>query len=446
MPYTEMGTTWTKLLLITGHARRDPTFQFTSLAHLLNAEYLGDCYRQLDKHKAVGIDDVTWEDYGRNLEENLRNLETRLKRKTYWPAASKRVYIPKNEHETRPLGISTLENKIVERAVMKILESIYEQDFLECSYGFRPHRNCHQALKALNDAIMWQPVNHIVEADVKGFFDNVPHKELQKFLRIRIGDTALLELIEKFLKAGFVDKGELVASESGTPQGSILSPMLSNIFLHYVLDLWFEETVKRHVRGYCELIRYADDYVCVARYAEDAARIERALKNRFNKYGLEIHPDKSRKISFGRFEQTNAASQSRKPNTFDFLGFTLYCTKTLKGNFRPGFKTSQKKFRKRCKEVNEWLRTIRNQVKTVEWWETVKAKLRGHYQYYGVSGNYRSLALFYKITLRAVHKWLNRRSQKRKTSWEKFKQYLDAFPLPTPTIKYNLYMSKQTGS
>lgn len=236
MPYTDIGTTWQKLSLISGHAQRDPDFQFTSLAHLLNVDYLRDCYKSLNRNKAVGIDDVTWEDYGKELDENLKLLVSRLKRKKYRPIPARRVYIPKSKTGKRPLGIPALENKIVERGITWILESIYEQDFLNCSYGFRPKRNCHQALKELNDLIMFRPVNHIVEADIKGFFDKVSHEKLMEFVQIRIKDTTLLNLIKKFLKAGYIDDGVLVNPDSGTPQGSILSPMLANIFLHYVLD------------------------------------------------------------------------------------------------------------------------------------------------------------------------------------------------------------------
>jgi len=439
MQYSEIGKTWTKLSLISGRGRRDHTFKFTSLAHLLDVEYLRDCYQSLNRNKAVGIDNVSWDEYGADLDNNLQWLISRLKRKKYKPLPARRVYIPKNEKETRPLGISALENKIVERGITWILESIYEQDFLDCSYGFRPKRNCHQALKKLNDLIMFQPVNHIVEADIKGFFDNVDHDKLMEFIRIRISDTTLLNLIGKFLKAGYIDDGQLVKSDKGTPQGSILSPMLANIFLHYVLDEWFESTVKNHVRGYCELVRYADDFVCVVQYADDAKRIEQALKDRFEKYGLEIHPTKSRKISFGRFERENSGKQNRKANTFDFLGFTHYCDTSRKGNFKLGRKTSRKKFSAKCREMNDWLKRIRNLVKTKDWWKILAAKLRGHFQYYGVSENTASIVRFYKLTIRMVRKWLNRRSQKRKMSWTRFTKYLEHYPLPQPRIVHKFY-------
>jgi group II intron reverse transcriptase/maturase len=437
MPYTDIGETWQKLSLISGHARRDPDFQFTSLAHLLNVEYLRDCYKSLNRNKAVGIDNVSWEEYGMNLDDNLELLVSRLKRKKYKPIPARRVYIPKSETEKRPLGISALENKIVERGITWILESIYEQDFLNGSYGFRPKRNCHQALKGLNDLIMFQPVNHIVEADIKGFFDNVSHERLMEFIQIRIKDTTLLNLIKKFLKAGYVDDGVLVKPDTGTPQGSILSPMLANIFLHYVLDTWFATTVKSHVRGFCEIVRYADDFVCVVRYAKEANRIERGLQNRFNKYGLELHPTKSRNISFGRFERENAKRQSRRANTFNFLGFTHYCDRSRKGNFKVGRKTSRKKYSAKCRAMNAWLKAIRNQVKTKEWWKILKAKLRGHFQYYGVSENYDGIARFYKFTIRTVRKWLNRRSQKRKMNWDSYTKYLERYPLPKPKIVHS---------
>lgn len=439
MPNTEFGITQVKLALVTGHATRDKRFRFTSLHHLLNKDFLRGCFHSLDKKKAVGIDGVTWEDYSKELEGKLDRLVQKIGRRAYKPLPSKRVYIPKNESEKRPLGISAVETKIVESAVARILRSIYEADFLPCSYGFRPGQSSHDAVNALDKAIMFSPVNHIVEADIKGFFDNVSHERLMEFLRIRIGDTAMLELIGKFLKAGFIDQGEFNGTDKGTPQGSILSPLLSNVFLHYTLDIWFENTVRTHVSGYVQLVRYADDFVIAVQYQDDARRIEKAVKSRFAKYGLEIHAGKSRNMSFGKYEKQNAITQERKANTFDFLGFTHFCDKTRSGKFKLGHKTQRKKFIKTSKNMWEWLKAIRNLVKAEDWWKTLRAKLLGHFNYYGISGNYPDIKRFYDKTLKMTRYWMNRRSQKKNLTVEKFRNYLQWHPLPKPEIKHAIY-------
>lgn len=431
--------TWVKLSLISERAHEEPDAQFTSLAHLLNKGFLRDCYDSLARNKAVGIDGVTWQEYGENLNANLEDLVARMKRKSYKPIPAKRVYIPKDKDSRRPLGIPAIETKIVEKGIALILESIYEADFLPCSYGFRKGYSCHQALKEIDRLVMTRPVNHLVEADIKGFFNNVPHELLLEALRLRITDASLLFLIERFLKAGYVDDERLIRTEKGTPQGSILSPKLANIFLHYVLDVWFDETVKTHIRGFCELVRYADDFVIVVQYEGDAERIERAIDNRFRKYNLELHPDKSGRISFGRYERENAEKQNRRPNTFDFLGFTHYCDKTRRGFFKLGRKTRAKKFKSAVNDLTIWLKQVRNAVKTKEWWKTLAAKMRGHLQYFGVSGNMPMLNMFYKTAIRLTHKWLNRRSQKKSMCWRKFNQYLERYPLPKPSIRHNFY-------
>ena len=400
---TELHKTRSKLSSISMCAKNDPTFEFSSLAHHLNVVLLKDCYLKLDRNKAVGIDKVSWQEYGDNLDENLESLVLSLKRKSYKPLPARRVYIPKSDGKTRPLGISTIENKIVESGIKTILQSIYEQDFLNCSYGFRPNRNTHQALNVVDKIIMTQPVNFIVEADIQGFFDNVSHDKLMEFLKIRIKDSSLLFLINRFLKAGYVDSNLLVKSDKGTPQGSILSPILANIFLHYVLDLWFEESVKIHTIGFCELVRYADDFVCLVQYKNDALKLKEGLENRFNKFDLTLHPDKTRIFSFGRFEKQNANKENREANTFDFLGFTHFCDKSRKGYFKLGRKTAMKRFRTKIKELNQWLKLIRNCLPTKVWWQTLKAKLRGHFQYYGVSGNFRSIAKINYLVLLPVN-------------------------------------------
>ena len=440
MPNTEPEDgTLTKLALITERAQREPKCQFTSLAHLLDAQFLEHCYYQLGRDRASGMDGVSWREYGENLEENLKDLVARLKAKRYKPQPARRVYIPKDEHSKRPLGLPALEDKIVQKGIAWILEAIYEADFLDCSYGFRPGRNCHQAVDAVDKTIMRNPINHVIDADIKGFFDNVSHQWMVEFLQVRIVDPSFLLLVRRFLKAGYVDAGLLVTTEQGTPQGGNLSPMLSNIFLHYVLDLWFEKRIKRQVRGACFLVRYADDFVCMIRYQDDARHIEQALRERFTQFDLELHPEKTRVLSFGRYERENAQRQDRRAHTFDFLGFTHFCDRSRRGNFIVGRRTSRKKFRKKCKELNLWFKHVRNFLPVKEWWPILAAKLRGHYQYYGVSGNMPSLQRFRHLALRLALKWLNRRSQRRSFSWEGFGTYLKHYPLPPPRIVHNLY-------
>jgi RNA-directed DNA polymerase len=440
MPYTEMDNiTLTKLALISERARKEPKLQFTSLAHLLNEEFLKECYYSLGRDRASGIDGVSWKEYGEHLDDNLRNLVVRMKAKRYKPLPAKRVYIPKNEHEKRPLGLPALEDKIVQKAISRILEAIYEADFLNCSYGFRPGRDCHQALNAVDKIIMRNHVNYVIEADIKGYFDNVSHEWMIKFLQVRIKDSSFLLLIRRFLKAGYCESGKFIATDQGTPQGGNLSPMLSNIFLHYVLDLWFEKKVIPRVTGACNMVRYADDFICMVEHADEAQRIIEALRKRFAKFDLELHPEKTRVVSFGRFERERASKQNRRPNTFDFLGFNHYCGKNRKGKFILVRKTSNKKFRMKCKEMNKWLRMIRNDQKTSEWWVVLQAKLRGHYQYYGVSGNMPSLKKFYTLTEHMVMKWLNRRKQRKSFNWESFRKYREYYPLPQPKIVHNFY-------
>jgi group II intron reverse transcriptase/maturase len=409
------------------------------LSHLLDEGFLKDCYFKLGRERASGIDGVTWKEYGERLDDNLKGLVARMKAKRYKPQPARRVYIPKDKNSKRPLGLPALEDKIVQKGIARILEAIYEADFLDCSHGFRPKRSCHQALKAVDKTIMNHPINHINEADIKGFFDNVSHPWMMEFLQVRIKDPSFLLLIRRFLKAGYIDANMLVATEKGTPQGGNLSPVLSNIFLHYVLDLWFEKKIKPQTRGECHLVRYADDFICMVRYADDARKIEQALQERFAKFDLVLHPDKTKVKSFGRYERLNAKEQRRRANTFDFLGFTHYCGRTRRGKFTVGRTTSRKKFRKCCRDMNIWLRTIRNCRKVKEWWPILKAKLRGHYQYYGVSGNTKALKRFYHKTLWLVRKWLNRRCQRQSFNWANYCEYLKHYPLPTPRITCKLY-------
>ena len=439
MPDTETGTTFAKLTLISRRAQEEPKCQFTSLAHLLNEGYLKACYMKLGRDRACGVDNVTWREYGQSVDVNLEALVRRLKSREYRPLPARRVYIPKNEHAMRPLGLPALEDKIVQKGIAGILEAIYEADFLNCSYGFRPGRGCHPAINAVDKTIMTQPINHVIEADIKGCFDNISHDWLLKFLEVRIKDPSLLIIIRRILKAGYLEADMKVATEQGTPQGGNLSPLLCNVFLHYVLDLWFEKKIRPQVNGDAYLVRYADDFVCMVRTVGTAREIEALLKERFTKFDLELHPEKTRVLSFGRYERENAQTQKRAPNTFDFLGFTHHCDTSRKGKFMVQRTTSRKKFRQKCRDLNAWLKAVRNTAPAKDWWPILAAKLRGHYQYYGISGNMPALRRYHTTALRLTRKWLSRRSQRGKISWRRFTDYREHYPLPTPRIMHNLY-------
>jgi len=440
MPYEEMAEkVEAKLLQLAELAKERPHHKYTTLAFLLNEGFLARCFRSLGRDRAPGDDGETWEEYERGLAGNLRKLVNRMKNKQYQPQPVRRVYIPKDEHSQRPLGIPATEDKIVQKGVSRVLEAIYEPDFLDCSYGFRPGRSCHDALGAMNRVIERSPINHVVEADIKGFFDNVSHEWMMAFLGERIKDPSFLLIIERFLKAGYKDSGLLVATEKGTPQGGNLSPLLANIFLHYVLDLWFEKAVKPKLSGESHLIRYADDFVILVRYQEDAARIVDLLRERFQKFGLELHPDKTRVLSFGRFERQNAEQQGRKPNTFTFLGITHYCEVNRWGGFVVGHRTSGKRFRNKCKDFREWIKENRNKHSLAELWKVASTKLLGHFQYYGVSGNFCGIRRFYMSALRSLFKWLNRRSQRKSWNWTGFCRMVKRYPLSKPQIIHNLY-------
>ncbi len=430
-----------KLNLITKHATEDEKFRFTSLAHLLNETTLKECFRMLDKDKAAGIDNVTYEEYEVYLNTNIQKLVKRMKAGKYYPQPVRRTYIPKDgSNKLRPLGIPALEDKVVQMGITRILNAIYEPNFLDCSYGYRKGRGCHVALKRLDNTIMTKPVNHVIDADIVGFFDNVDHEWMMKMLQEKIVDKNFLKLIRRFLKAGVMEDGKIMTSDEAVPQGGLISPVLSNIYLHYALDLWIEKVVKRETKGFVELIRYCDDFVILVQYKEDADMILKATNERLNKFGLDLSQEKTRIIEFGRYVAQNAERKNRKPATFDFLGFTHICDKSRKGNFKVGRKTRKKKYNAKLVEMNNWLKSIRNAVKIKEWWKVLEAKLRGHYQYYGVSGNFMSINSFYRETCKLVFKWINRRSQKKSMNLEQFMNYLHKYPLPKPKIRHNFYI------
>jgi RNA-directed DNA polymerase len=338
----------------------------------------------------------------------------------------------------RPLGIPALEDKLVQTALVIILESVYEQDFLENSFGFRPGRNCHKALKDLSRNIGTKKVSYIVDADIKGFFDHVNHGWLIKMIQHRISDTKILRLIQRFLKAGIIEEGKLQKTVEGVPQGGSLSPLLANIYLHYTLDLWVSKTVTKHCQGEVYLTRYADDFVVCFQYRIDAEQFYDALKKRLAKFGLEIAEEKTRIIEFGRFAERDVKRRGkRKPETFDFLGFTHYCGRSRQGRFKMKWKTAHKKFHSKVNEFAEWIKE--NRLKPLkEIWKTVNLKLRGHYQFYGVSDNWNELMNFRRQIIILMQKWLNRRGQRSNLSWKEFGKILKWYPLERPKSLINL--------
>jgi len=431
----------TKLKHITKRAKDEPKYRYTRLMHLLNEEHLEQCYWMLKKDKASGIDGVTVEEYGVNLKENLKDLIGRMKALHYYPQAVRRVYIPKGEGKVRRLGIPSVEDKIVQMGIKRILEAIYEADFSDSSYGFRPKRSCHIALDELDKTIMTRPINAVAEIDIEKFFDTVDHKWLMECLKQRISDTSFLRLIVRFLKAGVIEEGKYEATNKGTPQGGVLSPMLANIYLHYILDLWFEKVAKKELAGYSKLIRYADDFVVCFEERESAIKFIEMLKIRFAKFGLRMSEGKSRVVDFGRKVWEDNNQRGRKGTTFDFLGFTHFGEETRRGKYKVGRKTSRKKFIQKMQEMSEWMKSIRNLVKLKEWWKILQIKMTGHYRYFGMSGNKRMLYIYYQEVSRLAYKWINRRSQKKSCTHAQYCEGLKR-KLPMPKIYHNIYTLK----
>lgn len=429
----------TKLLSLTQRARENPKERFTSLMHLLTEDFLGECFKELERGKAPGVDGVTVKEYGANLEENLKDLVARLKSWRYRPQPVRRVYIPKAGGKKRPLGIPVVEDKIVQMAIKRILEAIFEVDFMDVSFGFRPKRSCHDALVAVNRAVMTKPVNYVVDMDIEKFFDTVDHKWLMRCLRQRVADSNLLRLIGRILRAGVMEEGEYYQIDKGTPQGGIISPLLANIYLHYVLDLWFEKVIRREVGGFTQLIRYADDCVVCFQNGKEAEAFGEKFRERLSKFGLRIAEGKSRIVEFGRYPWLRARREGRRLATFDFLGFTHYCGKTRKGKFKLGQKTSKARFRQKIKEINQWMKNVRNLVELEEWWIVLRKKLIGHYRYYGISGNMLEMWAFYEQIRKFAYKWTNRRSERNSYNWQQFHRYLEYNPLPKPKIYHLIY-------
>jgi group II intron reverse transcriptase/maturase len=422
----ERITVQTSLLGIAKKASSDKRYRFRNLYRELNEELLRDSWRLLRKDAALGVDRVSAAEYEAKLEENIHQLVERLKRKRYRAKLVRRHYIPKGNGRMRPLGIPAIEDKLLQRAVKRLLEAIFEQDFLPCSYGYRPRVGALEAVDQLTVKLQFGGYHQVVEADIKGFFDNLSHEWLMRMLAERIDDQAILRLIKKWLKAGVLDTdGKVLRPEGGTPQGGIISPILANVYLHYALDLWFEKVFQRSCKGEAFLIRYADDFVCGFGREEDAQRFYRELEERLQKFGLELAAAKTRVIPFSRYR--------RGETSFDFLGFEFRWGTDRKGQARLQRRTARKKFRNSVERVAEWCKKHRH-LRVKEQFRRLNAKLRGYYNYYGVNGNYASLNEFYHLLQRLHLKWLNRRSQCPSYTWDGYYALRQDFALARPHI------------
>jgi len=431
-----LGDMSPQLLKVVERAKQEPEGRFHSLAHLIDVPALERAYRRSRKDAAVGVDGVTKEAYGQDLERNLRDLHERMKAKRYRHQPIRRVYIPKEKGKTRPIGISAFEDKLVQDAVREVLEAIYEQDFLDCSHGFRPKRSAHDAVRTLDRIVHRGEVSWILEADIVSFFDSLDRKKLKEMLEVRVADGSLLRLIGKCLHVGVLDGVELSTSETGTAQGSVLSPLLGNVYLHYVLDLWFEQEVKPRMRGRATLIRYCDDFVIGFELEDDARRVMDVLPKRLGRFGLTLHPDKTRLLPFRR--PPSGQQSGKGPATFDFLGYTFYWTRNRKGRWGMLCKTRSASLRRFIGSVYDWCRRHRH-ASVKEQHTALRRRIQGHFNYFGVSGNFRSLLRVIEQVKRIWYKWLCRRSQRKRLTWERFQDLLRDFPLPRPRIAVRIW-------
>jgi RNA-directed DNA polymerase len=433
------GNVCTKLQRIAKLAKDMPGAPMTTLAHHIDVEWLHEAYRRTRKDGAVGVDGQSAEQYAEQLEGNLRSLCERAKSGTYRAPPVRRVHIPKGDGtQTRPIGIPTFEDKVLQRAVAMVLEAVYEQDFLNCSFGFRPGRSAHQALGALREATMKMGGGWVVEVDISKFFDTLDHALLMATLRQRIRDGVLLRLVSKWLHAGVLEAGERSRPDAGTPQGGVISPLLANVYLHEVLDTWFVREVQPRLHGRATLVRYADDFVIVLSDERDARRVMDVLPKRFGKYGLTLHPEKTKLVAFRRPSSgDDDGDDDDGPGSFDLLGFNHHWRKSRKGNWVVYRKTAKRRLAAALCRVAEWCRANRH-AHLVEQWKALVAKLRGHYAYFGITGNARSLERFFDGAQNAWRKWLDRRSSNSHMTFAEMNRLLVRYPLPKPTIVHRL--------
>lgn len=437
--YMETGSIMeTKLERISQLSSKKPDIVFTSIGHLINKEMLKKCHEEMDGNKAVGIDGVSKEEYGLNLDQNLDELVASLKQKAYKPKPARKVEIPKDNGKTRPLSIYCYEDKLIQEALREILEAVFEPHFYDEMMGFRPNRSCHMAIQKLGRMLEKEKTSYVLDADIKSFFNHLDHQWIIKFIETRIKDPNIIRLVRRTLKAGIMEDFRYTATEEGSGQGSVCSPIIANIYMHYVLVWWFHEKMKPLMKGYSGLVVYADDFVVCFQYKEDAMLFYEHLIRRMEHFGLKLEEEKSRLIEFGRFAQTNVQNKGTKTATFTFLGFTHYCSTSRNGKFRVKRKTSRKKFSKKCKEIHALLAENRHRpVKEII--DKLNQILTGYFHYYGITDNSRSITNFYFQVTNSLYYWLNRRSQKKSYTWRGFKDMLKVYPLAVPKIYVSVY-------
>ena len=428
----------TKLERISQLSRENPDMVFTSIGHNINKEMLKACHEKMDGSRAVGIDGVTKEEYGQNLEENLDNLVERLKRRAYKPKPARKVEIPKENGKTRPLSIYCYEDKLIQQALKEILEAVFEPHLYDEMMGFRPERNCHMAIRNLNAMLEKEKTNYVLDADIKSFFNDLDHKWIIKFIESRIKDPNIIRLVSRMLKSGIIEDHQFTTTEEGSGQGSVCSPVISNLYMHYVLVWWFKEKMQPLMKGYSGLVVYADDFVVCFENKEDAEMFYQRLVKRMEHFGLSLELEKSQLIEFGRDAQRKAKERGEKAKTFDFLGFTHYCSKSKGGWFRVKRKTSRKKFSKKSKEVNIQIKNMRH-LPLEEIIRKLNQVLVGYFHYYGITDNSRSINNFRYVVMQRLFYWLNRRSQKKSYTWDGFNEMLKVYPLAKPKVYVSVY-------
>ena len=425
----------TQLRQIAKQAIDDPSQVFISLAHRMDKEFLREAYRRLRKNGAPGLSGGTAKDYKKALESNLTDLHKRLKEKRYKAPLIKRVWIDKGDGKKRPIGLSEFEDMIVQKAVSMLIGAVFEQDFYPFSHGFRERHSAHDAIKEIRENIRTQNTGWIIDADISGFFDNIDRSQLKEYISKRVNDGGLLRLIGQWLNAGVIEGDVISYNDKGTPQGGVISPLAANIYLHYVLDEWFEKEVRPRLKGRCFIVRFADDFIIGCEREDDARRVMAVLPKRFDRYGLAIHPEKTRLLSFRK--PANRPEITRGENTFDCLGFTHYWARSLRGNWIIKRKTSSKKVKKTIHALWVWCQKNRH-MKLKEQHQILSSKLRGHFQYFGIICNTRSMEAVRHHAIRGWKYWLSRRSQKSGINWDKFKALLERIPLPKPRIVHHV--------